>query len=98
MSTVPLESDSPTLCPSGADEHVHVVMCDGLPELYIGQRHLPVGACLQLHREGVWHPARVTLTSALGVAVEVLSHQWPGAPCTFAPEDIELVAARPCID
>jgi len=92
------ESDATTLVPTIDDDHVHVVMSGGLAEIYVGERHVPVGAKIELHREGAWHPARVTLDSSLDVKVEVLSPHWPGAPCRLDPSDFDLIAARVQVD
>jgi len=98
MSVADEPGGSATRPPSERRGHVHIVMCNGLEEVHIGEHHLPVGSYLELHRDGEWHPARVSLCWHLGVKVEVLSPTWPGAPCVFDPEDYELIAARPKVD
>ncbi len=95
MTSASAPSAVATLIPSDDDESLlHTVLVGGLPELYLGDQHLPVGARLELHRAGRWHSARVTLSASLQIRVEVLSPRWPGAPCALSPDDVELVAAR----
>jgi len=95
MTNEPVPSEVATLVPSDDDEcMLHTVLVGGLPELYLGDQHLPVGSHLELHRAGCWHPARVTLSRLLSIEVEVVSPLWPGAPCALNPKDFELVAAR----